>query len=70
MSDEDRIKRKNLLLSYYWEENKAQNGDSSSSISSFAINSNENSSKDPYDINSSVFDSDSFLKKLIKVCLG
>ena len=80
MSEEDRIKRKNMLFSYYGQ--SANNSDEivrsvggsgdSSSVSSLAINSNNENgnSKDPNDINSSAFDSDLFLRKIIKVIIN
>ena len=98
MSGEDleRIKRKNLLQSYYTQSStviggpidstslKAQTNtpSSSSSTLSNATNSSFNSNdytntnqpnqiqihlKDPYDLNSTVFEPDLFLKQLIKV---
>ena len=77
MNDEtERMKKKSLLLSYY-----AQNGNnsttnidtislattgSSSSLNPINISTNV-TTRDPYDINSTSFEPDLYLKKLIKV---
>lgn len=67
--DTERIKKKNLLLSYYNQNNSLGAGDS---IQNGSTMSNYNSEvqihlKDPFDINSTSFEPDLFLKKLIKV---
>jgi len=81
MNDEtERMKKKSLLLSFY-----AQNGNNSTNIDTISlsttgsslslnpINTSANvttaSIRDPYDINSTSFESDLYLKKLIKVIL-
>lgn len=87
--DSERIKRKNLLLSYYNQEtsnlgaggDSIQNNKTTVSSSSIAMSNLTNSSyasndsqanaiqihlKDPYDINSTTFEPDLFLRKLIK----
>lgn len=68
--DIERIKKKNLLLSYYNQDDSLAAGDSNRNL----VMSNSNLDhdvqihlKDPYDINSSNFEPDLFLKKLIKV---
>ena len=84
----DRMKKKNLLLSYYNKNGEGSAGirsnvdfSSTSSLTAASIatnssfNSSENAntptnsasgSKDPYDLNSTSFESDLFLKRLIK----
>ena len=96
MSDSERLKKKNLLLSYYagngnsnelsvtpsnnknnalsspsiTTTNTTDNASFSSSNELYSVNTNhENTgeSKDPYDINSTMFEADLFLKKMIRV---
>lgn len=79
MNDEtERMKKKSLLLSYY-----AQNGNNSTNIDTISLATTGSSSslnpinistnvttasiRDPYDINSTSFEPDLYLKKLIKV---
>ena len=79
MNDEtERMKKKSLLLSYY-----AQNGNNSTNIDTISLATSGSSSslnpinistnittasiRDPYDINSTSFEPDLYLKKLIKV---
>lgn len=68
--DIERIKKKNLLLSYYNQDDSLAAGDSNRNLA--LSNSSLESEvhihlKDPYDINSNSFEPDLFLKKLIKV---
>lgn len=68
MSDElERMKKKTLLLNYYAQNGNNNNGDAvSTGDSSSPLNAN-NHSRDPYDINTTSFEPDLYLKKLIKV---
>jgi hypothetical protein len=79
MSEEERLKRKNLLMSYYNQTSSATYEEPINQIHKnvnqieFTLNSAANSSdrqfnqKNPYDINTSNFEFELFLKKLIKV---
>lgn len=79
----DRMKKKSQPINYYSSQVNSNNqfsnnsiGDTNSNMTSnSSFNSNENVSnqssqlRDPFDINSSTFDPDMFLKRLIKVKL-
>lgn len=68
MSDDlERMKKKSMLLSYYSQNGNISNGETapSSMLSSSVVSQLQ--SKDPYDINSTSFEPDLYLKRLIKV---
>ena len=68
--DTERLKKKNLLLSYYNQNNTLGAGDSIQNASNMSNYNNSDVQihlRDPFDINSTSFEPDLFLKKLIKV---
>jgi hypothetical protein len=79
-NDIERMKKKSLLASYYNQDSsssslKEQNNDDNTSDFIYSPRQNENKqqqqlqlhNKDPYDVNSTTFEPDLYLKMLIKV---